>query len=111
MANRISRKHERTVGRFRRVVADEREFGPLRHLFRVDRSTPGLIQLPYVCPGSYRFRVEAEGFEAGELGVRARLPWTLNHIRKLFPYLIGETVAHLRLERLEQDRIVPDSKD
>ena len=62
------------------------------------RSESGLVRLPLVAPGSYRFHVSAAGFKPREIGVRAKLPWTEDRIRKLFPDLVGETTAQVRLE-------------
>ena len=87
------------LGRFHRVVADERDFDALARLFRLNRSDAGRIVAPYVSPGSYRFHISAKGYKPQEVGVRARLAWTDTRIRELFPDLVGGMTARVRLER------------
>ncbi|MHC4957986.1 MAG: carboxypeptidase regulatory-like domain-containing protein [Planctomycetota bacterium] len=70
------------AARFRRVVADDEDFGDVGRLFSVQRFPSGRIGMTFLRPGSYRFDVLARGYKLARVGVRARTAWQRAQIEK-----------------------------
>jgi len=69
--------------RFGGWVGDAEEIGDFLRTFADPGGDGGGLLVPFLAPGSYRFRVTAPGHEPAEIGVRAYTAWQIDQIRAL----------------------------
>jgi len=86
-------------GRFRGVVADDVDLDEFGTAFALVRQPSGRVSAPFLSPGSYLFRVAAEGYKPVRIGVRARPASTVVSIRENFPLAPKDLATPIRLQK------------